>query len=46
MEAMGSDSNGAERMKPLQERLAVIGPLLDDYRVHVPTWAVAATRVD
>jgi hypothetical protein len=24
----------------------VIGPLLDDYRVHVPIWAVAATRAD
>lgn len=46
MAAMGSDSDWAERMKPLQERLAVIGPLLDDYRVHMPIWAVAATRAD
>lgn len=46
MEAMGSDPNIAERMKPLQERLAVVSPLLDDYRVHMPIWAVVATRAD
>ncbi len=36
----------AEQMKPVQERLAVIGPLLKDHRVHLPFWAVAATRLD
>lgn len=33
-------------MKPLQDQLAVIGPLLNDYRVHTPIWVVAATRID
>jgi SAM-dependent methyltransferase len=36
----------AERMKVLRERLAVIGPLLENQLVHMPFWAVAATRVD
>jgi SAM-dependent methyltransferase len=36
----------AQRFKSLQERLEVIGPLLDNHRVHIPIWAVAATRLD
>lgn len=36
----------AERMKLIQERSAVLGPLLRDHRVHLPMWAVAATRLD
>ena len=36
----------AERMKVVRERLAVIGPLLENHRVHMPFWAVAATRLD
>ncbi|MBS4727078.1 class I SAM-dependent methyltransferase [Mycobacterium sp. SM1] len=36
----------ATRFKPLQERLRVIAALLEDHRVHLPVWAVAATRVD
>lgn len=36
----------AERMKVVRERLAVIGPLLENQLVHMPFWAVAATRVD
>jgi SAM-dependent methyltransferase len=36
----------AERMRRLQDRLKVIAPLLDNYRVHMPIWAVAATRLD
>ena len=36
----------AERMKAVQERMAVIGPLLENHRVHLPFWAVAATRLD
>jgi len=35
-----------ERMKVVRERLAMIGPLLDNQLVHMPFWAVAATRVD
>lgn len=43
----GADSdNWSQRMKPLQDRLAVIGPLLNDHLVHMPVWAVAATRLD
>jgi SAM-dependent methyltransferase len=36
----------ADRMKPLQDQLRVIAPLLEDHRIHMPFWAVAATRVD
>jgi SAM-dependent methyltransferase len=36
----------AERMKPVQERLEVLGPLLENNRVHLPFWAVTATRLD
>jgi SAM-dependent methyltransferase len=35
----------AERMKVVRERLEVIGPLLDNHLVHMPFWAVAATRL-
>jgi SAM-dependent methyltransferase len=35
----------AERMRPLQDQLRVISPLLEDHRVHMPFWAVAATRL-
>jgi hypothetical protein len=34
----------AERMKPLQDQLRVIEPLLENHRVHMPFWSVAATR--
>jgi hypothetical protein len=33
-------------MKPLQDQLRVIAPLLENHRVHMPFWAVAATRLD
>jgi hypothetical protein len=36
----------AERMKPVGERLGIIAPLLENQRVHMPFWAVNATRVD
>lgn len=42
----GANPDMAKRFQPLQERLKVLGPLLDNYRVHVPIWAVAATRLD
>jgi len=35
-----------DRMRALQDRLRVIGPLLENHRVHMPMWAVAATRLD
>jgi SAM-dependent methyltransferase len=37
----------AERMfEPLQKRLKVIDPLLENHRVHMPVWAIAASRLD
>ena len=36
----------AERMKAMLDRLRVIEPLLENHRVHMPMWAVAATRLD
>ena len=36
----------SERFKPLQEQLRVLGSLLENRRVHMPFWAVAATRLD
>ncbi|MEB3980049.1 class I SAM-dependent methyltransferase [Mycobacterium sp. 663a-19] len=44
---MESRTERAQRFKELQDRLRVIEPLLDDnHRVHMPAWAVAATRRD
>ena len=42
----GANPDTAKRFEPLQERLKVLAPLLDNYRVHVPIWAGAATRLD
>jgi len=36
----------ADRMQPLEGQLHVIAPLLENHRVHMPFWAVAATRLD
>ena len=36
----------AERMKPLQDQLRIITPLLENHLLHMPFWAVAATRLD
>jgi hypothetical protein len=41
-----ANPNVAKRFELLGERLKVLGPLLDNHRVHFPIWAVAATRVD
>jgi SAM-dependent methyltransferase len=48
MEKLGGDAQNdwPERMKPLEDQLAVIVPLLENHVVHMPIWAVAATRVD
>lgn len=35
-----------QRMGQLVERLRVVGPLLQDHRVHLAAWSVAATRLD
>jgi SAM-dependent methyltransferase len=43
---MSTDPDMAKRFEPLQERLKVLGPLLDNHRVHFPIWAVTATRLD
>lgn len=36
----------AERMKPLQEQLPTVEPLLAHHLVHLPAWVVVATRID
>ena len=48
MSAILDDAQGgtAEKMQPIKEQLQVLGPLLDDYRVHFPVWSVVATRLD
>jgi len=43
---MSSQPVFAVRMKRMLDRLHVIEPLLENHRVHMPTWAVAATRLD
>jgi hypothetical protein len=46
MSLLSGRPNVAERMKPLLDRLQVLRPLLDGHRVHLPVWAVVATRID
>ncbi len=46
MSRVGGREDIADRMKPLQDQLRVIAPLLENHRVHLPFWAVAATRLD
>ncbi|MCW2652977.1 MAG: methyltransferase [Mycobacterium sp.] len=46
MSQMNQRPDLAERMKPLQDQLRTVGPLLHNHRVHMPFWTVAATRVD
>jgi SAM-dependent methyltransferase len=48
MSAILADAQGgtAEKMQPIKEQLEVLGPLLQDYRVHFPVWSVVATRLD
>jgi SAM-dependent methyltransferase len=43
---MSSTTQWAERIKPIQDQLQVIQPLLQNHRVHMPVWAVTATRLD
>ncbi|GAT12920.1 class I SAM-dependent methyltransferase [Mycolicibacterium novocastrense] len=47
--AMGANAGNAgfaERLRPVHERLAVIEPMLENHVVHMPAWAVVATRID
>jgi SAM-dependent methyltransferase len=48
MSAVLAESQGdtVEKMLPLKHRLEVLGPLLQDGRVHFPVWSVVATRLD
>ena len=46
MAQVSGDSSFDERMKPMQDQLQVIGPMLEDNIVHMPFWAVHAARVD
>ncbi|WP_051407511.1 class I SAM-dependent methyltransferase [Nocardia sp. CNY236] len=36
----------ARTMEPVREQFHVIEPLLEDHIVHIPCWAVHATRID
>jgi hypothetical protein len=42
----GRQDDMREGMRRLAQQLAVLGPLLEDHRVHLPAWSVVATRVD
>jgi SAM-dependent methyltransferase len=42
----GRQDEMQEGMQQLAEQLSVLGPLLEDHRVHLPAWSVVATRVD
>lgn len=44
MDTLSGSQAMAERMKPVQQRLPTIAPLLDDHLVHMPVWTVVATR--
>ena len=46
MSQVSGRSDIADRMKPLQDQLRVIAPLLENHRVHLPFWAVVAARLD
>ncbi|AOW95134.1 methyltransferase [Rhodococcus sp. WMMA185] len=46
MSTLISDPRWLERMKPLLEAFQVVAPLLEDHLVHMPFWALHATRID
>jgi SAM-dependent methyltransferase len=46
MSRAGGIRNIADIMSPLHDQLRVIAPLLENHRIHMPFWAVAATRLD
>ena len=41
-----TQGDAMQRMQPLKHQLSVLGPLLQDHRVHIPVWSVVATRLD
>jgi hypothetical protein len=41
-----SQGDTVDEMQPLKHQLSVLGPLLQDHRVHLPVWSVVATRLD
>ncbi|MCW2655562.1 MAG: methyltransferase [Mycobacterium sp.] len=43
---MSGNPQLAERLKPVHDQIHVIAPLLQNHRVHMPAWAVTATRLD
>jgi SAM-dependent methyltransferase len=45
-EILADNQDLAARIELMLERFAVIEPLLDHHRVHLPYWAVHATRLD
>jgi len=45
MEALGREDLVAG-VRALAERFAILQPLLEDNLVHMPFWAVTATRLD
>ncbi|WP_445162151.1 class I SAM-dependent methyltransferase [Mycobacterium sp. Dal123C01] len=42
----GPLGDNVEKLEVMKQQLAVIRPLLQDNRVHMPVWSVVATRVD
>jgi hypothetical protein len=46
MSALEPNPDVVARFGPLQEKLRVIAPLLENHRVYMPVWSVVATRVD
>lgn len=43
---MESEDGIAPQMKSLPDQLTVLGPLLENHRVHLPMWSVSATRLN
>lgn len=43
MATVSGSQDMAERMKPVQQRLSIVAPLLDDH-LDMPVWTVVATR--
>jgi SAM-dependent methyltransferase len=46
MSRIGGIQDIADRLKPLQDQLRVIAPLLEHQLVHMPFWTVLATRLE
>ncbi|QUR65805.1 class I SAM-dependent methyltransferase [Mycobacterium spongiae] len=46
MAELSSDTKFMAGMKPVQDQLQVLAPLLQDHVVHLPFWSVHAARID